>query len=203
MRDVTIGILNLQGAVYEHECMLKRIPNVTTMLVKYVHQLDEIDGLIIPGGESTTMGRLLREFNLLEPLRQKIKAGLPVFGTCAGMILLAKKLSTQEPTHLAVMDIEVTRNAYGRQLGSFSVEVTIPSISDKQVPLVFIRAPFVTQASDDVTIHYKIDDHIVACQQNNMLATSFHPELTNNNTFHHYFVNMVKTKIREMDLKMS
>lgn len=191
---ITVGVLNLQGAISEHLNLLNQIPNVKGVLVKYAHQLDEIEGLIIPGGESTTIGNLLNQFNLLTPLQKHIENGLPVWGTCAGMILLAKSLSTNEPTHLNVMDITVKRNAYGRQSSSFSTIKTIPCIDCEPIPLVFIRAPYVIDAGPEVSILSKIDDKIIACEQKNMLATSFHPELTDNLSFHQYFVNMIKKR---------
>lgn len=189
---VKIGVLAVQGAVREHVNMLNEIADVQGVCVKYAHEFDEIDGLIIPGGESTAIGRLLRDFGLLEPLRLKIKAGLPVWGTCAGMILLAKKLVGDASVHLGVMDIEVTRNGYGRQLGSFETVVSVPEVADEDIVLAFIRAPYVNSVGSGVEILLEIDDRIVACRQGHMLATAFHPEITNDLSFHKYFVNMVK-----------
>jgi len=186
-----IGVLAIQGAFREHKEMLDKIADVTGVLVKYEKELGEIDGLIIPGGESTAMGKLLRDFGLLEPLKAKIKAGLPVWGTCAGMILLAKKLVNDDTVHLEVMDIEVTRNGYGRQLGSFETTIQIPEFSVDEIPLVFIRAPYAVSVGDNVDILLEVDGRIVACQQGNMLATAFHPEITNNLAFHKYFVRMI------------
>jgi 5'-phosphate synthase pdxT subunit len=185
-----IGVLAIQGAFREHQVMLDKLPNVQGVLVKYEQQLDEIDGLIIPGGESTAIGRLLRDFNLLDPLRKKILAGLPVWGTCAGMILLAKKLVDDETVHLGVMDIEVARNGYGRQLGSFEATVSVPEVSDEEIPLVFIRAPYAVNVGDDVDVLLEVDGRIVACRQGKMLATAFHPEITDSLAFHEYFVKM-------------
>jgi len=187
-----IGVLAVQGAVREHVNMLNQIADVQGVLVKYEKDFDEIDGLIIPGGESTAIGRLLRDFKLLEPLAEKIKAGLPVWGTCAGMILLAKKLLNDEAVHLGVMNIEVSRNGYGRQLGSFKTIVNIPEITDADIPLTFIRAPYVNSVGDGVNVLLEIDGRIVACRQDHMLATSFHPEITNDLSFHKYFVDMIK-----------
>lgn len=186
-----IGVLAVQGAVEEHMNLLSLIENVNPILVKYEEDLNEIDGLIIPGGESTAIGRLLRDFNLVKPLREKIKNGLSVWGTCAGMIILAKSLVNDSTIHLGVMDIEVERNAYGRQLGSFKTEVMIDSISTSNIPLVFIRAPYVTKVGQNVSVILELNQHIVACRQNNMLVTSFHPELTTDLSFHQYFVNMI------------
>lgn len=191
---IKVGVLAVQGAVAEHLELLNQIPDVCAQEVKYLDELNEIDGLIIPGGESTAIGRLLRDFNLLQPLKERILNGMPVWGTCAGMILLAKSLENDPTVHLGVMDITVERNAYGRQLGSFTTEVEIEKISSNKIPLVFIRAPYVTQVKSDVDILLEVNNHIVACQQKQMLATSFHPELTKDTSFHRYFINMIKRK---------
>ncbi len=191
---IKVGVLAIQGAVAEHLELLNQIPDVCAQEVKYLDELNEIDGLIIPGGESTAIGRLLRDFNLLQPLKERILNGMPVWGTCAGMILLAKSLENDPTVHLGVMDITVERNAYGRQLGSFTTEVEREKISSNKIPLVFIRAPYVTQVKSDVDILLEVNDHIVACQQKQMLATSFHPELTKDTSFHRYFINMIKQK---------
>lgn len=186
-----IGVLAVQGAVEEHIKLLSQLDDVNPILVKYEDELDKIDGLIIPGGESTAIGRLLRDFKLLKPLRKKIKEGLPVFGTCAGMIVLAKSLVKDSTVHLGLMDIEVERNAYGRQLGSFKTDVEIEMVSTSKIPLVFIRAPYVTKVGPEVSVILELDNHIVACRQDNMLVTSFHPELTDDLSFHQYFVDMI------------
>ena len=191
---IKVGVLAIQGAVAEHLELLNQIPDVCAQEVKYLDELNEVDGLIIPGGESTAIGRLLRDFNLLQPLKERILNGMPVWGTCAGMILLAKSLENDPTVHLGVMDITVERNAYGRQLGSFTPEVEIEKISSNKIPLIFIRAPYVTQVKSDVDILLEVNDHIVACQQKQMLATSFHPELTKDTSFHRYFINMIKQK---------
>lgn len=191
---IKVGVLAIQGAVAEHLELLNQIPDVCAQEVKYLDELNEVDGLIIPGGESTAIGRLLRDFNLLQPLKERILNGMPVWGTCAGMILLAKSLENDPTVHLGVMDITVERNAYGRQLGSFTTEVEIEKISSNEIPLIFIRAPYVTQVKSDVDILLEVNDHIVACQQKQMLATSFHPELTKDTSFHRYFINMIKQK---------
>ena len=191
---IKVGVLAIQGAVAEHLELLNQIPDVCAQEVKYLDELNEVDGLIIPGGESTAIGRLLRDFNLLQPLKERILNGMPVWGTCAGMILLAKSLENDLTVHLGVMDITVERNAYGRQLESFTTEVEIEKISSNKIPLIFIRAPYVTQVKSDVDILLEVNDHIVACQQKQMLATSFHPELTKDTSFHRYFINMIKQK---------
>ncbi|WP_054742716.1 pyridoxal 5'-phosphate synthase glutaminase subunit PdxT [Cellulosilyticum ruminicola] len=184
----TIGVLGLQGGVAEHLTMLNEIDNINAIKVNYLSELDKIDGLIIPGGESTTLGKLLRSFNMLEPLKQMIKQGLPTWGTCAGMILLSKNIEGESKCYLGTMDISVKRNAYGRQLGSFQVERDIDKMKIERFPLIFIRAPYVIGTGKDVDIILKEQNEIVACRQANMLATSFHPELTNDKRVHEYFI---------------
>lgn len=186
-----VGVLALQGGVEEHINMLSQIEDVKAIGVKYVRELNEVEGLIIPGGESTALGLLLREFALLEPIRERIKSDMPVWGTCAGMILLAREISDDETRHLELMDIKVRRNAYGTQLDSFTTEEVICEIGPKPVPLVFIRAPFVESTGENVRILHRTKGNIVACREKNMLATSFHPELTSDISFHKYFVNMI------------
>lgn len=187
-----IGILGMQGAIAEHQEILLQIPHTKTRIVKTAKDLDCIDGLILPGGESTAIGKLLDYFNLKEVLQQKIISGLPVFGTCAGLILLAKNIENQANTHLATMDITVKRNGYGSQLASFSTNLLIPTIDkNSPIPLVFIRAPYITKTSKDVQILATLDDKIISARQNNMLVTSFHPELTCDLRFHQYFLSMI------------
>ncbi len=187
-----IGILGMQGAIVEHQEILLQIPHTKTRIVKTAKDLDCIDGLILPGGESTAIGKLLDYFSLKEILQQKIISGLPVFGTCAGLILLAKNIENQTNTHLATMDITVKRNGYGSQLDSFSTNLLIPTIDKNMpIPLVFIRAPYITKTSKDVQILATLDNKIIAARQKNMLVSSFHPELTNDLRFHQYFLSMI------------
>ena len=185
-----IGILALQGAFLEHKNILDSL-KIDNCLVKTKEQLDDIDGIILPGGESTAMGKLLKDFNILKPLKEKIKNGFPVFGTCSGMILLAEKLSNSEVVHLGVMGIEVKRNAYGRQLGSFETEADFKGIS-KKVKMIFIRAPYVENTKEGVKILATVNENIVAVREKNMLAVSFHPELTNDTSVHEYFLDIIK-----------
>lgn len=183
-----IGILGMQGAIAEHQEILLQIPHTKTRIVKTAKDLDCIDGL----GESTAIGKLLDYFSLKEILQQKIISGLPVFGTCAGLILLAKNIENQTNTHLATMDITVKRNGYGSQLDSFSTNLLIPTIDKNMpIPLVFIRAPYITKTSKDVQILATLDNKIIAARQKNMLVSSFHPELTNDLRFHQYFLSMI------------
>lgn len=191
-----IGVLALQGDVAEHEAMLAA-SGANPSLVKRADQLDELDGLIIPGGESTTIGKLLRRFNLLEPLQERVHAGFPVFGTCAGMILLADRVedaATDQPT-IGGMDITVLRNAFGRQRESFETDLPVPSVGDKPLHAVFIRAPLITHVGDDVTVLASLGDgRTVAARQDNLLVASFHPELTADSRLHRYFVDMVSER---------
>jgi 5'-phosphate synthase pdxT subunit len=184
-----VGVLALQGSVEEHISILKKLEGIEPIKVKTREELMEVDRLIIPGGESTTMGKLLRDFNLLNPLVDRIKDSMPVWGTCAGMILLAKKIEGSPEGHLMVMDIQVRRNAYGRQIYSFMTRKVIPEFSNEKIPLIFIRAPYITEIGKNVTPLLELDGHILAAKQENMLATSFHPELTNNTVVHDYFCN--------------
>lgn len=184
-----IGILGFQGAVIEHQRHIEKIGH-EAIVVRYPEQLAELDGMILPGGESTAIGKLLNRTGMMEPLRERIREGLPVWGTCAGMILLAKELENDPVRHLAVMDITVKRNAYGTQIDSFDVNVEIPEVSTGEIPLVFIRAPYITSVGEGVKVISRIDGHIVAARENNMLVTSFHPELTDCSAFHRYFAGM-------------
>lgn len=187
-----IGILGMQGAIAEHQEILLQIQHTKTRIVKTAKDLDCIDGLILPGGESTAIGKLLDYFSLKEILQQKIISGLPVFGTCAGLILLAKNIENQTNTHLATMDIAVKRNGYGSQLDSFSTNLLIPTIDKNMpIPLVFIRAPYITKTGKDVQILATLDNKIIAARQKNMLVSSFHPELTCDLRFHQYFLSMI------------
>lgn len=187
-----IGILGMQGAIAEHQEILLQIPHTKTRIVKTAKDLDCIDGLILPGGESTAIGKLLDYFSLKEILQEKIISGLPVFGTCAGLILLAKNIENETNTHLATMDIAVKRNGYGSQLDSFSTNLLIPTIDKNMpIPLVFIRAPYITKTSKDVQILATLDNKIIAARQKNMLVSSFHPELTCDLRFHQYFLSMI------------
>ena len=185
-----IGILALQGAFQEHKNILDSL-NVNNSLIKTKEQLEDIDGIILPGGESTAMGKLLRDFDILEPLKEKIKNGFPVFGTCSGMILLAEKLSNSDVVHLGVMGIEVKRNAYGRQLGSFETLGDFKGI-DKKVKMVFIRAPYVENIKEGAEVLSVVNENITAVREKNMLAVSFHPELTDDTSVHEYFLDIVK-----------
>lgn len=174
-----IAILALQGAFVEHEQMLDKL-EVETVLVR--EHWEEASGLIIPGGESTAMMRIMRDEGLFEPIRQAILEGLPVLGTCAGLIMLDRN-------HLNVMDILAKRNAYGRQLGSFNTEADFKGIG--KVPMTFIRAPYIEEAGLEVEVLANVEGKAVAARQRNMLVTAFHPELTENTRIHEMFLKMV------------
>lgn len=184
-----IGILSLQGGVAEHMHHIKSL-NQQSVEVKKEEDLEGLAGIILPGGESTTIGKLLRDTKLLEPLREKVLKGLPVWGTCAGMILLAKSVENWKDTYLKVMNISVKRNAYGRQSDSFEAEELVEKVSANKIPLVFIRAPFITKLGEGVESIYELKGNVVAARENNMLVTSFHPELTDNLDFHRYFLSI-------------
>lgn len=185
-----IGVLALQGGFQEHIHHINEL-GYDGVLVKTVEDLKNIKALIIPGGESTTMGKLLKVTGLLSPLKEMIKNGLPVWGTCAGMILLAKNIDGETVTHLGVMDISVRRNAYGTQLDSFSTQIKLDEVDSNPLDLVFIRAPYVSEVKNSVNVLAKVNNNIVAVRENNMLATSFHPELTSNTSFHKYFLKAI------------
>lgn len=189
--DITIGVLALQGDFLEHINMLKRI-GVQTKEVKLAADLENIDGIILPGGESTTMAHLLDAFRLRGVLRRKIQDGLPAWGTCAGMIMLAKKLIQTRPIPLGLMDITVNRNAFGRQIDSFEVSLPIKPLGDKPFPATFIRAPIIEKAGLNVEVLSALDNGtIIAVREKNMLATAFHPELTKDTRFHEYFISKI------------
>lgn len=190
---LNIGVLALQGSWAEHAKMLSNFENTNVIMVKTKEQFNNLSGLIIPGGESSTIGKLLKENQLISPLLQKVNTGMPLWGTCAGMIVMAKEITNESCTHLGLMNIAVKRNAYGGQLDSFSTNTFIPSISDQEIPLVFIRAPWVERVWDDAQVIASISGRIAAVKQGNMLATSFHPELTEDLSFHRYFLETVKS----------
>lgn len=192
---IKVGVLDLQGSVAEHMKILEKIENVEPVRVKYKEDLDNIQGIILPGGESTTLGKLLKDFNIYDTLKEKIEKGLPVWGTCAGMILLAKDIQGQKESYFKVIDIKVKRNAYGSQLNSFSIEEMLEDIDKEPIELVFIRAPYITTVGSNVTILKKVRKNIVAAKEKNVLVTSFHPELTEDTRFHKYFIDkFIKNK---------
>lgn len=185
-----IGVLALQGDFLEHSMMLRHL-GVDPVEVRLTRDLDTVDALILPGGESTTMVRLFDLHDLREPLQRRVREGMPVWGTCAGMILMAKSLIEDRPEPLGLMDITVTRNAYGRQLESFETDLDIPALGDPPVHTFFIRAPGFVEIGPDVEVLARLADGTpVAAREGSRVATAFHPELTNDFRFHEYFVEI-------------
>jgi len=188
-----IAILALQGAFIEHAAVLDRL-GVEHFEIRQKKDLElPFDGLILPGGESTVMRKLLHDLELFQPLAEHIRNGLPVFGTCAGLILLAKKVEGGNPC-FGTMDISVKRNAYGRQLGSFYTEAECKGIGS--IPMTFIRAPYISAVASDTEVLATVDGNIVAARQKNQLVTAFHPELSPNLSVHQYFLDIIKDKMR-------
>ncbi|WP_136607597.1 pyridoxal 5'-phosphate synthase glutaminase subunit PdxT [Paenibacillus dokdonensis] len=185
-----IGVLALQGAVAEHIRSIE-LAGAEGVAIKKKEELQEIQGLIIPGGESTTIGKLMRKYDFMDVIRQFSAEGKPVFGTCAGLIVLAKSIEGQEEAHLELMDMTVARNAFGRQRESFETDLDIKGV-DEPVRAVFIRAPLIRSVGEQVDVISSYNGEIVAARQGHLLASSFHPELTDDYRFHQYFVDMVK-----------
>ncbi|MBU1141114.1 MAG: pyridoxal 5'-phosphate synthase glutaminase subunit PdxT [Firmicutes bacterium] len=187
-----VGILAIQGAFIEHTKVLAKLDIKSFEIRQKKDLMNPMDGLILPGGESTTMGRLLTDLDMFSILQEKIKSGLPVLGTCAGMILLARTLTNSDKSYFQTMDISVERNAYGRQLGSFFIHEKFNNVI---IPMTFIRAPYVHEVGPDVLVLSTVDQKIVAVQQNNQLATAFHPELTDSTYVHEYFLDIIRKRI--------
>lgn len=190
-----IGVLALQGAFAEHRKMLEKL-GIESFEIRKKSDLsdavnnNDIDGLIIPGGESTVIGKLLYDLDLFDDIKKLILEGLPVFGTCAGLILLAKEIENHSRTYLGAMDIKVRRNAYGRQLGSFFTESEFKGVG--VIPMTFIRAPYISSVGKNVEILSEVGGNVVAAKENNILVTSYHPELNDNLKVHEFFVEMCK-----------
>ncbi len=186
-----IGVLAAQGAFIEHMAVLRQL-GVETVPVRLPRELGGLDGLIIPGGESTTISKLLLDYNLLNELKNLAENGLPIFGTCAGMILLTNDVPDPKVKPLGVMQIKIKRNAFGRQRESFETALSIPVLGDKPFPGVFIRAPSIEQVNNGVEILSRLaDGTIVAARQGKLLVSAFHPELTDDLRFHQYFLDIV------------
>lgn len=188
MSQLCVGVLALQGAFREHVAAVASL-GATAREVRQLKDIEGIDALIIPGGESTTIGKLLNEWNMLEPLRQRILDGMPVYGSCAGLILLCRDIENSDQPRLGVLDATVRRNAFGRQVDSFETNLSIPEIGADPLPAVFIRAPVITGVGAGVKVLAEVNDQAVAVRQNNILATSFHPELTPDTRMHSYFLS--------------
>lgn len=185
-----IGVLALQGAVAEHIRMIEKA-GAEGIVIKLPEQLEEIHGLIIPGGESTTIGKLMRTYGFIEAIQSFAADRKPVFGTCAGMILVAKQVKDQTEAHLKLMDIEVSRNAFGRQRESFETDLAVKGLNDP-IRAVFIRAPLINKVGERVEVLSTYKDQIVAAREEHILAASFHPELTDDYRLHKYFIDMVR-----------
>jgi len=189
---LTIGVLALQGAFDEHLAILRRL-GAEASAVRLPNQLDRLDGLVVPGGESTTIGKLLVQYDLLLKLKKMVEAGFPLFGTCAGLILLAKEIlgDSSQPL-IGVMDMTVKRNYFGRQVDSFEADLAVPELGDSPFHAVFIRAPVVKWVGSEVQVLARLPtSEIVAVRQDNLLACAFHPELGEDPRFHQYFLGLV------------
>jgi 5'-phosphate synthase pdxT subunit len=198
---MNVGVLALQGDFAEHIALLTRL-GVEGRQVRLPQELTGLDGLVIPGGESTTIGRLMADYGLVEPIRALTSGGFPTWGTCAGLILLAREATDLDGSTLAAMDIAVERNAYGRQVDSFEAELDVPALGSPPFRAVFIRAPVIRDVGPQVEVLARLDGGMpVAVRQGHLLATAFHPELTDDLRFHQYFLRMTeeaqKRKARE------
>lgn len=185
-----VGVLALQGAFREHQQALEAC-GADTCQIRLPEHLNQIDALVIPGGESTTMGKLLIEYQLLEPIKEMGQKGLPIFGTCAGMIVLANNIVGSNQLSLGLMDISVERNAFGRQVDSFEGKFLIPALGEPDFNAVFIRAPYIDSVGPDVKVMAEYQGKIVMAEEKNFLAAAFHPELTDDLRLHKYFINKI------------
>jgi 5'-phosphate synthase pdxT subunit len=185
-----VGVLALQGAFREHAAAFRSL-GCECLEVRTPGDVAIIDALVIPGGESTTIGKLLGDYLLLDPLLERLQAGLPAYGTCAGAILLAREIADSDQPRLGLMDLKVRRNAYGRQVDSFETSLLIPCLGDEPFPAVFIRAPLIESVGPGVEVLARYKDGVVLARQGNLLAGTFHPELTGDLRLHHYFLESV------------
>ena len=186
---MNIGILAVQGAFIEHALMIEQLGH-TAIQLRQRDDLEGLDGIILPGGESTVQGQLLNKLDMMNDIRSMINNGLPVLATCAGLILLASHIADDTTVHIGTLPVTVRRNAYGRQLSSFITNADIKGIGS--YPMTFIRAPYIESITDGVEVLATIDNHIVAAKYKNQLGLAFHPELTNDTRIHEYFLAMVK-----------
>jgi len=187
-----VGVLSLQGAFVEHEKTLKNL-GCETIQVRKREQLENIDGLIIPGGESTTIGKLMNDFDLTGPIKELAEKGLPIFGTCAGLIVMAKEIVNSSQLRLGMMNITVQRNAFGRQVDSFETDLQIEGLGPEPFRAVFIRAPYIETVGKGVEVLATVDEKIVFAREKNFMAAAFHPELTDDTRVHELFMNYCKT----------
>jgi 5'-phosphate synthase pdxT subunit len=185
-----VGVLAIQGSVEEHINKLKRLDSIIPVEAKDKETLKNIDALILPGGESTAIGKMLNDFDLKDTIIDLYRSGVPIWGTCAGMILMAKHIVNDDKVHLGIMDIKVRRNAYGSQLDSFTAKLSMPDVSKDKIDAVFIRAPYIEDVGENVKVLSRYNGKIVAAREGNLFATSFHPELTNDLSFYKYFLGL-------------
>lgn len=186
-----IGVLALQGAFREHCWMLENCGAIAVEIRK-AEELDDVVGLIIPGGESTTIGKLMEEWGFMEKVKLRARQGMAIYGTCAGMIMLAKEIVGSAQPRLGLMDIIVKRNAFGRQRESFEAIMSVPEFGKEPMQAVFIRAPYIEEAGKGVKVMARVNEKIVIARQDKMLVTAFHPELTKDDRVHNYFISMIK-----------
>ncbi|MDO8682523.1 MAG: pyridoxal 5'-phosphate synthase glutaminase subunit PdxT [Armatimonadota bacterium] len=187
-----IGVLALQGDYQKHLEMLKSL-GADAVLVRTADEVRELDGLIIPGGESTTIGKLMRRFGIDEAIIEKVGQGMAVYGTCAGMILMAKDIEDSDQHRLGLLDITIRRNAFGRQIDSFETDIQVDELGPDPIRAVFIRAPFITEVRNGVRSLASIDGRAILIQRGKLLASAFHPELTDDTRLHKYFLDIVKS----------
>ncbi len=196
---MNIGILAVQGAFIEHAHMIEQLGH-TAIQLRQRDDLEGLDGIILPGGESTVQGQLLNKLDMMSDIRSMINNGLPVLATCAGLILLASHIADDTTVHIGTLPVTVRRNAYGRQLSSFITNADIKGIGS--YPMTFIRAPYIESITDGVEVLATIDNHIVAAKYKNQLGLAFHPELTNDTRIHEYFLEMVKESSQMDDISL-
>jgi len=197
-----VGVLALQGDFREHRIMLERL-GVVTSEVRRADAVAELDGLVIPGGESTTIGKLMLAYGFVDPIRAFAAAGGPVYGSCAGLIALAQTIAEGDPPQLSLMDIVARRNAFGRQIRSFEADLAIPALGDRPLRAIFIRAPWIEHAGSQVEILASVEGHGVAARQGRILVTAFHPELTDDTRVHALFLDSVREFCRERSMSAS
>jgi 5'-phosphate synthase pdxT subunit len=191
-----VGVLALQGAFREHVAAFRNL-GCECLEVRTPQDVASVAALVIPGGESTTIGKLLLDYRLLEPLLEQVRAGMPVYGTCAGAIVLAREIAGSDQPRLGVMDMRVRRNAYGRQVDSFETSLAIPCLGEEPFAAVFIRAPLIESVGPEVEVLARYGDGVVLARQGHLLAGTFHPELTGDLRLHRYFLNMIADNIAD------
>lgn len=190
--NLRIGVLALQGSVEEHIRSLKRL-GVEAVPVRKAEQIQELDGLILPGGESTTLGKLMRLYGIDQAICERVSQGMPLYGTCAGMILMAKEITGGEAPHLGLIDVAVSRNASGRQVDSYERDLEVSSLGEAPFRAIFIRAPYVDRVGERVQVLANVDGTPVFAREGNFLISAFHPELTDDDRVHQYFLDMVRS----------